>query len=95
MQAGTIRKQACRSLGLRARSWAVSLENSVHQVTCAASKQMAALTTPHTAEFKFGEASLRIVASPALNSDGQRVGTVVQWTDRTQVVAKEEEVQRR
>jgi methyl-accepting chemotaxis protein len=56
-------------------------------------KPLAALITAHTTEFKLGEASLRIVANPVIDSDGTRVGTVVQWFDRTQEVAIEEEVQ--
>jgi methyl-accepting chemotaxis protein len=39
-----------------------------------------------------GGATLRIVANP-VDDDGRRVGTVVQWLDRTQEVATEEEVQ--
>jgi methyl-accepting chemotaxis protein len=89
-QAGTIRRQLPQFDPERILGGSLEI---FHQVTALQSKQMAALTTPHTEEFKIGEASLRIVASPALNGDGQRVGTVVQWTDRTQVVAREEEVQ--
>jgi methyl-accepting chemotaxis protein len=55
---------------------------------------LAALTAAHTAEFKAGDSSLRIVANPVVDGDGKRVGTIVQWFDRTQEVAIEEEVQR-
>ena len=55
---------------------------------------LAAMTTAHTAEFKAGEASLRIVANAVVDGDGTRVGTIVQWFDRTEEVAIEEEVQR-
>jgi methyl-accepting chemotaxis protein len=53
---------------------------------------LGALTSTHTADVKMGEASLRIVASP-VEGNGQRVGTVVQWVDRTQELATEQEVQ--
>jgi methyl-accepting chemotaxis protein len=53
---------------------------------------MAALTTAHTAELKVGAASLRIVANPVVDGNGKRVGAIVQWFDRTQEVAIEEEV---
>jgi methyl-accepting chemotaxis protein len=53
---------------------------------------LGALTTTHTADVKMGAATLRIVASP-VDGDGRRVGTVVQWVDRTHEVATEEEVQ--
>jgi len=55
---------------------------------------LAALTAAHTADFKAGDSSLRIVANPVVDGDGKRVSTIVQWFDRTQEVAIEEEVQR-
>jgi methyl-accepting chemotaxis protein len=55
-------------------------------------EQLGALTAMASAEVKLGAAHLRILASP-VSIDAQRVGTVVQWTDRTQEVATEEEVQ--
>ena len=54
--------------------------------------QLAAMTAAHTVDLKMGEASLRIVASP-VEDNGRRVGTVVQWVDRTPEVATEDEVQ--
>jgi methyl-accepting chemotaxis protein len=54
---------------------------------------LAALNSAHTADAKMGNASLRIVANPVVDTTGKRVGTVVQWLDRTQEVATEEEVQ--
>jgi methyl-accepting chemotaxis protein len=55
---------------------------------------LAAMTEAHTADFKAGNCSLRIVANPVVDDDGKRVSTIVQWFDRTQEVAIEEEVQR-
>jgi methyl-accepting chemotaxis protein len=54
---------------------------------------LAGLSSAHTADAKMGNASLRIVANPVVDGTGKRVGTVVQWLDRTQEVATEEEVQ--
>ena len=54
---------------------------------------LASLTSQHSADLRVGAASLRIVANPVLDSDGTRVGTVVQWFDRTPEVTAEEEVQ--
>jgi methyl-accepting chemotaxis protein len=51
------------------------------------------LTDAHTAEFKMGGAILRIVANPVLDGRETRIGTIVQWFDRTQEAAIEEEVQ--
>jgi len=64
-----------------------------HQVPVFQRNSLAGLTSAHSAEFKLGEKSLRIVANPVADVAGKRVGTVVQWYDRTQEVAIEEEVQ--
>ncbi len=56
-------------------------------------QQLAALTAGHTSDIKMGGASLRLVANPVVDRAGARVGTVVQWLDRTQEVATEDEVQ--
>ena len=63
-----------------------------HQIPSLQRHHLGALTSTHTADVKIGEASLRIVANP-VDGNGQRAGTVVQWVDRTQEVATEEEVQ--
>ncbi len=44
-------------------------------------------------DMKFGAATLRRVANPVLDAKGERLGTVVQWFDRTDEVAIEEEIQ--
>jgi methyl-accepting chemotaxis protein len=64
-----------------------------HQIPSLQRSFLAGLTGTHTADAKMGKASLRIVANPVVDAAGKRVGTVVQWLDRTQEVATEEEVQ--
>jgi methyl-accepting chemotaxis protein len=64
-----------------------------HQIPSLQRNFLAGLTGAHTADAKIGNASLRIVANPVIDAAGKRVGTVVQWLDRTQEVATEEEVQ--
>ena len=54
---------------------------------------LAGLTGTHTADMTLGDASLRVVANPVMDANGLRVGTVVQWFDRTQEVTAEREVQ--
>jgi methyl-accepting chemotaxis protein len=54
---------------------------------------MAGLKTTHTADVKMGNATLRIIANPVVDPEGRRLGTVVQWIDRTEEVAIEQEVQ--
>jgi methyl-accepting chemotaxis protein len=63
------------------------------QIPALQRQQLASLTAGHTSDIKMGGASLRIVANPVIDRAGTRVGTVVQWLDRTQEVATEEEVQ--
>jgi methyl-accepting chemotaxis protein len=64
-----------------------------HQIPSLQRNVLAGLTSAHTADATMGEASLRIIANPVVDAAGRRVGTVVQWVDRTQEVATEEEVQ--
>jgi methyl-accepting chemotaxis protein len=45
-----------------------------------------------TEELKLGGATLRIIATPVVDAHGNRVGTVVQWIDRTQEIAVEQEL---
>ncbi len=51
------------------------------------------LKSTHTAEVEIGGLTMRIVANPVFDAEGERVGAVVQWTDRTQEVSIEREVQ--
>jgi methyl-accepting chemotaxis protein len=51
------------------------------------------LTGSDTHERMLGACTFRTVANPVLNDKGERIGTVVEWTDRTQEVAVEKEMQ--
>jgi methyl-accepting chemotaxis protein len=53
---------------------------------------LSALKSTHVTEIQLGGASLRIVANPVNAPDGRRLGTVVQWIDRTQEARTEAEV---
>ena len=44
-------------------------------------------------ERMLGNCTFRTVANPVLNDRGERIGTVVEWNDRTQEVAVEKEMQ--
>jgi len=50
------------------------------------------LTGTHRAEIRIGSRTMRININPIGAADGERVGYIVQWTDRTQEVAIESEV---
>ena len=54
--------------------------------------RLADMAPGHTEELKMGAATLRIVATPVVDAAGERVGTVVQWADRTQEMAVEHEL---
>jgi methyl-accepting chemotaxis protein len=54
---------------------------------------LANLTGTYTADIALGCASLRVIANPVMTEDGKRIGTVVQWLDRTDEVVVEKEVQ--
>ncbi|HXN10807.1 MAG TPA: PAS domain-containing protein, partial [Steroidobacteraceae bacterium] len=43
-------------------------------------------------ELRIGARRLRIIANPVLDAQGVRIGTVVEWIDRTEELAVEEEV---
>ena len=45
-------------------------------------------------EIDIGDMTLRIIANPVLGEDGQRLGSAVEWTDRTSEVAIENEIDR-
>jgi methyl-accepting chemotaxis protein len=53
---------------------------------------LGSLTQTHATEMKLGAATLKIVANPVVDADGVRLGTAVQWFDRTLEVATEDEV---
>jgi methyl-accepting chemotaxis protein len=50
------------------------------------------LHEPHTAELRLGEAALTIIAAPVGGAGRSRLGTVVQWLDRSAEVSIEQEV---
>ncbi len=51
-----------------------------------------ALRTAFSTEIVVGGRTFALVASPISNTDGERIGTAVQWTDRTDEVAVEKEI---
>ncbi len=53
---------------------------------------LSALRSTHHAEVRLGGRAMRIAATPVLDTSGKRLGTVVEWWDRTQEVRSEQEV---
>ena len=53
---------------------------------------LAGLSATHTSDICVGRRVIKLEANPVSDADGKRVGTVVEWWDRTQEVQVEEEV---
>ena len=53
---------------------------------------IAALRQSATSEFVVGSRTFQTIASPIVGPDGKRIGTVVEWVDRTVEVATEKEI---
>ncbi len=53
---------------------------------------LARLDGTHRSEMAVGGRTLRIVANPVVDTRGNRLGTAVEWTDRTDEVAVEREI---
>ena len=62
-------------------------KNPAHQKSL-----VAALKESHNAQFVVGGRTMRFTANPVTNEQGERLGTVVEWQDRTNEVAVEKEV---
>jgi len=62
-------------------------KNPAHQA-----QMLASLSAPYTARMELGGRSMVVTASPVVNEQGQRLGSVAEWQDRTAEVSVENEV---
>jgi len=62
-------------------------KNPAHQRS-----MLAGLSKAHVAEMAIGGRTMRVVAKPMLDGSGRRIGTVVEWVDRTVEIAVESEL---
>ncbi|HEY1059488.1 MAG TPA: methyl-accepting chemotaxis protein [Limnobacter sp.] len=53
---------------------------------------LGSLTKPITTGIKVGDLHFRLIASPVSDAQGERLGTVVEWRDRTSEVSIEDEI---
>lgn len=53
---------------------------------------LSSLTTTHRAEIKVGQLVFSLIANPILDDQGKRLGTVVEWKDRTAEAHAETEI---
>ena len=51
------------------------------------------LSSAYTLDLQVGGRHFQVIANPVFGADEERLGTVVEWTDRTQEVAVEQEIQ--
>jgi methyl-accepting chemotaxis protein len=56
-------------------------------------RELDTLAGSRAAERELGACTFRTVTNPVLDESGQRIGTVMEWTDRTQEVVVEKEMQ--
>jgi methyl-accepting chemotaxis protein len=63
-------------------------KNPAHQ-----RRMLAALDKTLSSQFSIGGRTMKIIANPMLGEGGERLGTVVEWIDRTQELAIEKEVE--
>jgi methyl-accepting chemotaxis protein len=62
-------------------------KNPSHQ-----SRLLETLSSTYQTEIEIGGRTMRIVANPVIDADGTRLGTAVEWAERTQEVAIEKEI---
>lgn len=53
-----------------------------------------ALTSTHAATIEIASSTFKLTASPINSDEGERLGTVVEWVDRTNEVAAEKDIER-
>jgi methyl-accepting chemotaxis protein len=61
--------------------------NPAHQA-----KMLSALTGTYEASMLVGDRSMVVLANPVINEQGQRLGTVAEWRDRTNEIIAENEI---
>lgn len=52
------------------------------------------LTSSYVATIKIATRTFKLTASPITNDDGERIGTVVEWVDRTSEIQAEQDIER-
>ncbi|MBB5019357.1 methyl-accepting chemotaxis protein [Chitinivorax tropicus] len=64
-------------------------KNPAHQ-----RNMLASLSATHRSTIKLGSRTFSLTVTPVINDRGERLGTAVEWLDRTKELAVEQEVQR-
>jgi methyl-accepting chemotaxis protein len=67
--------------------------DGLHPRGAAWQSQLSDLQGEHSEEIVLGSHTLKLVANPVNSREGERLGTVIEWTDRTAELSIEDEVQ--
>ena len=65
----------------------------IHTHLAGSQRLIQELRGPHTTQFSLGGRMFRLTFNPVQSNDGERLGAVVEWVDRTLEVSMEREVQ--
>ena len=66
--------------------------SAIYADGAAAAPRLAALDVTAVERTQIGSRKLQLTANPVVNEDGQRLGTVIEWADLTEMLAVEAEV---
>jgi methyl-accepting chemotaxis protein len=66
--------------------------DTFHRVPSHQASLLENLRQAHSANFHVGERTLRVVANPVINEQGERLGSVVEWSDLTLQEATQDEL---
>ncbi|MDP2100490.1 MAG: methyl-accepting chemotaxis protein [Methylobacter sp.] len=78
--------------GFSAATLIGSSMDSFYQNPSKQAELFATLTGAHSEDMELGGRTLMVIANPIINSQGERIGTVTEWHDRTAEAAVEKEV---
>ena len=67
--------------------------DSFHKNPSHQQRLVASLDRPHEAEIGIGGRTFAFTANPVIDENGERLGTAVEWVDRTEEVAVEREIE--
>ncbi len=67
--------------------------DSFHKVPAHQAKLLDTFTSPYTAKLIVGDRHMTVTANPVINAQGERLGSVAEWLDRTAEVRVEQEVE--
>lgn len=67
--------------------------DSFHKDPAHQRRLLASLTQPYSSELVIAGQHMNVVASPVINDDGERIGFVAEWKNRTQDILIEQEIE--